>query len=296
MVRSALCLARAHESGEQRKIREVVAEMGVPQNFASQILAELVKAGLATSRAGRDGGYLLARKPGSISLLEVVEAGEGPLRPDRCTLGDGPCRWERVCPLHETWSAATDALRDQLAGTSLAELVARDKMQETPSHWAPANSHRKVRTSLQVEDWVHVERNVGAIVDGLRHDERMAHTVRDSYDEAESVRGHIDPDGVSWKVKGLPSIRLGPTDVDPDGTTRLVLVWEVSLQGGTNSRLDGEVRLRSIDQERTEVHLIGQLRPPSRSAAPTRPDGIADRLTRATARSFLRLVTAATEA
>jgi Rrf2 family iron-sulfur cluster assembly transcriptional regulator len=126
VVRSALCLARAHESGEYRKIREVVAAMGVPRTYASQILNSLVLGGLATSRAGKDGGYRLARSPETISVLEVVEAGEGPLRPERCALGEGPCRWDSVCPLHEVWSAATEAMCRELGATTLAKLSERD--------------------------------------------------------------------------------------------------------------------------------------------------------------------------
>ncbi len=142
VIRAALCLARAYESGEQRKIREVVAEMEVPRTYASQILARLVHAKLASAKAGKDGGYRLVRSPESVSLLEVVEAGEGPLRAERCALGNGPCRWDTVCPLHETWGAATAALRATLAQTSLAALVARDEELEAGTYPIPGDSHR----------------------------------------------------------------------------------------------------------------------------------------------------------
>jgi Rrf2 family iron-sulfur cluster assembly transcriptional regulator len=150
VVRSALSLARAHGSGEYRKIREVVAEMGVPRTYASQILNSLVLVGLATSRAGKDGGYRLARAPETISVLEVVEAGEGPLKPVRCALGDGPCRWETVCPLHEVWSAATKAMCDELANTTLAKLAQRDQALERGEHLEPAD-HPQARKSRSVQ-------------------------------------------------------------------------------------------------------------------------------------------------
>jgi len=150
VVRAALCLARAYDSGEQRKIREVVAEMDVPQTYASQILARLVHAKLATAKAGRDGGYRLVRTPDSVSLLDVIEAGEGPLRAERCALGNGPCRWDAVCPLHETWGAAAAALRDTLAQTSLAALVARDEALEAGTYPTPPDSHRPIRAAIAV--------------------------------------------------------------------------------------------------------------------------------------------------
>lgn len=142
VVRSAICLARGYEASETRKLREVVAEMKLPSTFAPQILADLVRAGLATSRAGKDGGYRLTRSPVSISVLEVVEAGEGPLRPERCALGEGPCRWEAVCPVHDTWVAATTALREVLASTTLADLVRRDREIDSGAYLVPAGSHR----------------------------------------------------------------------------------------------------------------------------------------------------------
>ena len=142
VVRSALCLARAYESGSYRKIREVVDAMGVPQTFASQILAELVRAEIATSKAGKNGGYRLTRPPESITLLEVVEAGEGPLRTERCALGEGPCRWDLVCPLHETWVNAIAVLRNTLAEATLATLVDRDESLEAGTYLAPIDSHR----------------------------------------------------------------------------------------------------------------------------------------------------------
>lgn len=146
VVRSALCLARAYDDGGYRKIREVVAEMGVPPTFASQILGELVRADIAVSRAGRDGGYRLTRPPEQINLLEIIEAGEGLLHAERCALGEGPCRWEQVCPLHETWQAATAALRQTLAEVDLATIATRDEALEAGTYPLPTDSHRAGKT------------------------------------------------------------------------------------------------------------------------------------------------------
>jgi len=126
VLRSAIYLARSYESGTPKKLRQVSAEMGVPRTFVSQILGDLARAGLAVSFFGTHGGYCLTRPPAEVSLLEVVESAEGALAPETCVLGDGPCRWESVCPLHETWGTAAAALRTVLAATSLADLVERD--------------------------------------------------------------------------------------------------------------------------------------------------------------------------
>lgn len=198
VVRSALALARAYPTGEPRKIRQVVAEMGVPQTFASQILADLVRAGLATSKAGKGGGYRLARPPEQIPLVEVVEAGEGPLRAERCALGEGPCRWESVCPLHETWRAATNALRQVLGATTLADVAARDIEIEQGHVVAPPDSHRHGGASLSVEDFVQVEASCTTIADRLRDGVLAAEAVAAAYHQADQLRSELRPGTLAW--------------------------------------------------------------------------------------------------
>lgn len=287
VVRAALCLARAYETGAQRKIREVVAEMGVPQNYASQILSDLVKAGIAASRAGRGGGYMLVRDPGAITLLEVVEAAEGPLAPDRCTLGDGPCRWDHVCPLHETWTEATAALRSQLAQTHLADLTRRDREHEA-GLFLPPTSHRKGRRSVEVEDWIHVECALDTITGRLQQDGWLSQAVDAAYREAEVLRTHIDPAGVPWTGIAPAVATVSPPTASADDHAKLQVEWDLPLKGGTDSRLDGGLELRSLDPQRTEVHLAGRFRPPGPAGIQATNTESADRLTRATVRSFLR--------
>ena len=142
-VRAAVALARAYDDGGVRKIREVSEEMGLPLPYTPQILRLLAKDGLAEARAGREGGYRLSRPPQDVSLLAVVEAAEGPLRSDMCTLRGGPCHWEEMCAVHPAWEAATNALRDSLAGVSLRDVVDIDAGLSAGTMRASRTSHRK---------------------------------------------------------------------------------------------------------------------------------------------------------
>ena len=144
VVRAALALARTAPAARYQKIREVAQEMAIPRSFTPQVLGLLQKAGLAEARAGRDGGYRLTRRPAEISLLEVVEAGEGPLRNDRCTLRGGPCHWEQACALHPAWSTATEALRASLRDTTLQDVADVDRGLENRTFEVPADSHRRI--------------------------------------------------------------------------------------------------------------------------------------------------------
>jgi Rrf2 family protein len=142
-TRAAIALADAWDLGGSRTIAEIAREMALPRTFTPQILGLLQRAGLAEARAGRGGGYRLARDPATISVLEVVEAAEGPLTTRRCALRDGPCRWDASCAIHSTWVAVSEAVRSRLAETTLADLAAEDR------RLAESEPARSARGSLE---------------------------------------------------------------------------------------------------------------------------------------------------
>ncbi len=121
-VRAVLDIARQANAG-RRKAREIAASMEIPDRYLTQILAQLVNEGLLNAVAGPDGGYSLARPPETITLLDVVEAAEGPISLDVCVLRGGPCEWDEVCPIHTPWSRAQQALMEELSNASFTELA-----------------------------------------------------------------------------------------------------------------------------------------------------------------------------
>lgn len=125
-VRAVLDLARHQATGGRRKARQIAEAMAVPASYLPSLLAELVRAGVVVSTAGPGGGYALARPALEVSLLEVIEVAEGRIGSRECVLRGGPCRWEDACAVHEPWAEAQEALRSSLAGTSFADLAARD--------------------------------------------------------------------------------------------------------------------------------------------------------------------------
>jgi Rrf2 family protein len=98
----------------------------VPRAYLAHILTMLVDAGVVSSQAGPTGGYSLADPPEHVSLLTVLAAVEGPLQPTECVLRDGSCGADGThCAVHETWFRGHEALREHLAGTSLASVAGR---------------------------------------------------------------------------------------------------------------------------------------------------------------------------
>ena len=125
-VRAALALATSYGDAGYVTIADVADRMALPRTFTPQILGKLTRAGIATSKPGRGGGYRLARSPVEVSMLEVVEAAEGSLINSRCTLRGGPCRRDDRCVVHDTWVGAAEAFRRQLGATSLATVAGTD--------------------------------------------------------------------------------------------------------------------------------------------------------------------------
>lgn len=140
-MRAAVCLA-GNDPDVLVTAAEISREMEIPQGFLHQVLQSLQRGGLVRSNAGRRGGYALTRSPEDISVLEVLEALEGPLDLGECALRGGPCRWDDVCALHEVWSAGRSAFCDRLASSSLADVARVDEQLKEGRYPVPVDAHR----------------------------------------------------------------------------------------------------------------------------------------------------------
>jgi Rrf2 family iron-sulfur cluster assembly transcriptional regulator len=66
-------------AGTLVRIQEVGERQGIPTRYLEQIFQRLRRGGIVASKRGPGGGYCLAREPAKITLLEILEAVEGPL-------------------------------------------------------------------------------------------------------------------------------------------------------------------------------------------------------------------------
>lgn len=138
-VRAMISVAR-HYGKDFRQARQIAKEMEVPYKSLTQILARLVEKGLLVAKHGPAGGYGLARPPTDISLLDVLEASEGPATFNHCVLRDGPCDWTQSCPIHDTWSQAQVGLARALAEAKLVDLAEIDAAIEAGTY-QPTTPH-----------------------------------------------------------------------------------------------------------------------------------------------------------
>lgn len=90
--------------------------------FVAQVVGPLVKAGWVHSTPGPTGGYSLTGAAARASVLDVIEAVDGPTANGRCVAEDRPCGPERTCALHDAWMQARTTLTTTLAATPAVDL------------------------------------------------------------------------------------------------------------------------------------------------------------------------------
>ena len=96
--------------------------LDVSSQYLPHVMAPLTRAGWVSSVSGPHGGYLLSVDLHDVSLLQLVEAVEGPVETGRC-LHHGPIHGQDAnCALHAPWSRAREAMIEELRITRLSDI------------------------------------------------------------------------------------------------------------------------------------------------------------------------------
>lgn len=121
-IRAMLHLS-ARPFGTMVSISTVSDEWNIPQSFLRKISAHLAKARLIITQRGIGGGLSLARPAEEITILDVMEAIEGPLSLNKCLINPQVCSRSSWCAVHGLWSEGQEKLKETLRSRSLAELA-----------------------------------------------------------------------------------------------------------------------------------------------------------------------------
>ncbi|MGD9496917.1 MAG: Rrf2 family transcriptional regulator [Armatimonadota bacterium] len=111
----------AHSAPERRTAAELAERLDASEAHLAKVLQRLRRARLVASVRGPHGGFVLARDPSEISLLEVYETIEGPLDDALCTMDKPVCRGEQ-CLFGGLLCTLTREARAYLSGTKLDQL------------------------------------------------------------------------------------------------------------------------------------------------------------------------------
>lgn len=104
-------------------VDEISKETQVPNSFLAKILQRLGKASLVKSKRGVKGGFELTRPPQEISLLEVIEAIQGPVAINICAIDQALCGFSSTCTVHPVWVEIKKEVEKILRRKNFADLL-----------------------------------------------------------------------------------------------------------------------------------------------------------------------------
>jgi Rrf2 family protein len=113
---------RTRGSGKPVRLADLAARRGIPEQYLEQLFASLRRAGLVTGRRGVGGGFTFARRPGRVTVLDVVTVLDGVVGPVHLEA----TRPEDLAGAGAVWRAAGDAYENVLSRTTVSELADRE--------------------------------------------------------------------------------------------------------------------------------------------------------------------------
>ncbi len=103
---------------------EIARRQGIPAPFLTKIFSRLAAAGIVATQRGVNGGIRLTRPADQVTLLQVVEAIDGPISLNRCVRNPEECGRNATCAVHPIWLKICADLRAQLHTIHFAKLAA----------------------------------------------------------------------------------------------------------------------------------------------------------------------------
>ena len=120
-IRGVVTLAENFGNGPIT-LKSICESRDLPRQYLVKLFSVLAKADIITAVRGKRGGYVLSRDPGQISLLEIVEAVEGPIALNLCQ--HNPPRCDQVdCPMRTIWADLQFTFREKLAEVKIRQCM-----------------------------------------------------------------------------------------------------------------------------------------------------------------------------
>lgn len=119
-------LEAAYRSGTSYvSVADISEKEDIPYAFARSIQHDLVKGGLIKTVRGARGGLALDCDPAKITLLEVLEAVQGPVTVSLCAVDAECCKRRGGCSYNKLWMGADSLLNSYFDSITLDELMER---------------------------------------------------------------------------------------------------------------------------------------------------------------------------
>jgi Rrf2 family protein len=121
-LRAVIYLARLGTE-ERAATSQIAQEQRIPPSFLAKIVSQLSVAGLLQTSRGARGGVALAKRPEDITILDVVEAIDGPILLNECVACGGVCSFGDTCPMKPVWQNTQKQLVQQLQNVTFDSFI-----------------------------------------------------------------------------------------------------------------------------------------------------------------------------
>jgi Rrf2 family protein len=104
-------------------LKQVALRQDISMKYLETLFAILRNSGIIKSVQGAQGGYLLARSPREITVLEVLNAIEGAISVVECCVSKTYCDKKRKCKTYKVWNKVNDAMYEIFGKTTIQDLI-----------------------------------------------------------------------------------------------------------------------------------------------------------------------------
>ena len=111
------------EPGQRASTSKIAKEQNIPPSFLAKIISQLSVAGLLHTSRGARGGVSLARDPKEVTMLDVIEAIDGPILLNECVNDAHGCNFDKECPMRSMWVEIQKDLVTRLGGSTFSDFV-----------------------------------------------------------------------------------------------------------------------------------------------------------------------------
>jgi cysteine desulfurase len=123
---SVVDIAINQEQGKCVSVSEIAKRQQISEKFLESILPSLRKNGLLTSVLGPGGGYKLAKKASSITLIQITDSVEQSLKVTRCNQENSCIKSSAKCATHNLWSLLERKMHDLLNKITVQDVILGD--------------------------------------------------------------------------------------------------------------------------------------------------------------------------
>ena len=130
-IHALVYLAERYQQGPVH-IQDIAESQHIPKKFLEAILLELKNSKILHSKKGKGGGYYLYKSPEDVSLVEIIRLMEGAISLLPCVSINyyepcEECRDEKTCGMRDAFSIVRDETLRVLSGSTLAQIVKRER-------------------------------------------------------------------------------------------------------------------------------------------------------------------------